>query len=184
MESGWANLPKDLLDSILERLMLSSSDYVRFSVVCKPWFGAAKDNQSRHAKKLLSHPEPPMLLFFNGKEDAWNLYNVVENKILDVKLRLPNKRFCGSSKGWLVVVEKDFTVTLINPFSMPKGRGERENLAICLPQLDPPPDYSREELEEFWAEDCEYFVLKATITADPILNASDCNVCYTILGTI
>lgn len=43
--SDWANLPKDLFDSILERL-LSSSDYLRFSVVCKPWFGAAKDNQS------------------------------------------------------------------------------------------------------------------------------------------
>lgn len=169
MASDWANLPKHLLDSIVERL-LSSSDYLRFSLVCMSWFGVAKDNQSRHAKKMLSHQEPPMLLFFNDKEDAWSLYNVLDNKVLDVQLRMPNKRFCGSSKGWLVVVEENFTVTLINPFP---GREEREKFVIRLPQLNPP-EQNREVREEYWVEDCDYYVSKATITADPILNANDC----------
>lgn len=170
--SDWA-LPKHLLESILERL-LSSSDYLRFSVVCMSWFGVAKDNQSQHAKKMLSHQEPPMLLFFNDKKDAWSLYNILDDKVHDVQLRMPNRRFCGSSKGWLVVVEENFAVTLINPLSKSKGMGERENLVIRLPQLNPPELSVRDIGREEWVEDCEYYVIKATITADPIMNANDC----------
>ncbi|KAL6132492.1 hypothetical protein ACLB2K_064734 [Fragaria x ananassa] len=95
--ANWANLPEHLLDSVSERL-LSSSNYLRFSAVCTSWFGVAKYNQSQHR----NHPEPPMLLFFNEKEDAWSLYNVIENKVIeDLQFRLPNKRFCGSAYGWL-----------------------------------------------------------------------------------
>lgn len=44
--SDWENLPKDLLDLVLERLELIS-DYLAFSVVCKTWNGVAKNNRSQ-----------------------------------------------------------------------------------------------------------------------------------------
>ncbi|CAB4279866.1 unnamed protein product [Prunus armeniaca] len=70
MDSDWENLPKDLLDLVLERLE-SISDYLAFSVVCKAWNGVAKNNrsQSRHTA--------PMLLISSDKEDTWNLYNAL-----------------------------------------------------------------------------------------------------------
>ncbi|KAK9910285.1 hypothetical protein M0R45_034253 [Rubus argutus] len=42
-------------------------------------------------------PKRPMLLISTDKEDTWNVYNVMDNKFLDFQVRLPNKRFCGSS---------------------------------------------------------------------------------------
>ncbi|CAL8157160.1 unnamed protein product [Prunus armeniaca] len=156
MDSDWENLPKDLLDLVLERLE-SISDYLAFSVVCKAWNGVAKNNrsQSRHTA--------PMLLISSDKEDTWNLYNVMNNKVLDLQLRLPSKRFCGSSKGWLIVLEENFVVTLMNPFSMVDGCKEKENLIIHLPP--------QARLYDF--RESDYHVRKATISADPILNAHD-----------
>lgn len=58
----------------------------------------------------------PMLLIFANKKHTWNLYSFVDDKVFDLQLSLPNKRYCGSSFGWLIAVEKNFAVTLINPF--------------------------------------------------------------------
>ncbi|PRQ41706.1 hypothetical protein RchiOBHm_Chr3g0449701 [Rosa chinensis] len=65
-------------------------------------------------------------------------------------------------------------VTLINPFPKSKDRAGRENLVIRLPQLNPP-ELSIEHLKrDKWVKDCNYYVVKAIITADPILNANEC----------
>lgn len=144
------------MDLVLERLELIS-DYLAFSVVCKTWNGVAKNNrsQSRHTA--------PMLLVSSDKEDTWNLYNVMNNKVLHLQLKLSSKRFCGSSKGWLIALEENFVVTLINPFSVVEGCKEKENSIIRLPSLARLYDF-----REF-----DYHVYKATISADPILNAHD-----------
>ncbi|KAI5346113.1 hypothetical protein L3X38_013992 [Prunus dulcis] len=57
-----------------------------------------------------------MLLIPTGKNGIWRPYNVMDDRLLGSQLKLGNQRFCGSSKGWLIAVEKDFTVTLTNPF--------------------------------------------------------------------
>ncbi|CAL9030034.1 unnamed protein product [Prunus brigantina] len=88
----------------------------------------------------------------------------MNNTVLDLQLRLPSKRFCGSSKGWLIVLEENFVVTLMNPFSMVDGCEEKENSIIRLPPLAP-------RLYDF--RELDYHVRKATISADPILNAHD-----------
>lgn len=146
------------MDFVLKRLSLAL-DYLR-SVVCRSWCHVAQDNSA--SVKSLS----PTLLMIYDKEDTWNLYNVMEDKVLDMQLRLPNKRFCGSSKGWLVAVEQNFAVTLQNPFYRVKEREEQESSIIRLPPLSPPDWYSFKR--------CDYFVHKATISADPILNANKC----------
>ncbi|CAL9008636.1 unnamed protein product, partial [Prunus brigantina] len=158
--SDWANLPQNLLDSILERLTLLS-DYLRFNIVCASWHSVAKHNKSRRAKTTT-----PMLLLQTKKRGTWSLYNVEEDKVLNLQLKIPNKRFCGSSKEWLIFVDRDLVVTLVNPFFRVKGRIKKENSIICLPPLNPQP------LSRYWFSKTNYFVFKATISADPILNAN------------
>ncbi|XP_004309192.1 PREDICTED: putative F-box protein At2g33200-like [Fragaria vesca subsp. vesca] len=173
MHQDWSKLPLHLLDSILERLELPSN-YLRFSVVCKSWYCAAKDGKNLLAKIMSSgHYYPPMLLFHTNENNAWNLYSVPENKVLDIQLEIPNiyKRFCGSSKGWLIAMDDNFGVNLINPFLRMKGRKPKENSIIHLPSLTPPPTASR---RAFWRTKYERFVYKAIITADPIINPDDC----------
>ncbi|XP_021816911.1 F-box protein SKIP23-like [Prunus avium] len=155
MDSDWENLPKDLLDLIFERLELQS-DYLAFSVVCKSWNSVAKNNCSQAG---------PMLLISSDKKDTWKLYDVTNDKVLDLRLRLSNKRFSGSSKGWLVVVEENYAVTLMNPFSRVKGCKEKENSIISLPPLMHP-DQSFKDLN--------HCLCKATISTYPILNADSC----------
>ncbi|VVA12253.1 PREDICTED: F-box [Prunus dulcis] len=57
-----------------------------------------------------------MLLIPTSKNGIWRPYNVMDDRLLGSQLKLRKKRFCGSSKGWLIAVEKDFTVTLTNLF--------------------------------------------------------------------
>ncbi|KAK9944146.1 hypothetical protein M0R45_009727 [Rubus argutus] len=154
----------DLLGLVLKGLV-SSSDYLRFSLVCKSWFCVAKDNQRQH-KSRCHHP-PVLLISSADEENSWNLYNVVNDKVLDMQLRVPNRRFCGSSKGWLIFLDESFVVTLLNPFSAKdKGKKKKTNATIIrLPPL---------RLKKEWIKSCDYYVFKAALSADPILDAKDC----------
>lgn len=96
--SDWAELPIDVLGSILERV-ISVSDYSQFSMVCKSWHCIAEDNTPRYHDRLSS---VPMLLIPTGKNGIWRLYNVMDDKLLSLQLDISTKRFCGSSKGWLI----------------------------------------------------------------------------------
>lgn len=71
------------------------------------------------------------------------------------QISLPNKRSCRSSKGWLIVVERDLSVTLINSFRRVKGSDKKDSI-IYLPPL-----YVLDQQRKQWAKDCHY-VHKAT----------------------
>ncbi|KAL6205694.1 hypothetical protein ACLB2K_022948 [Fragaria x ananassa] len=165
--SDWANLPEDLLVPILERLP-SALDYVRFSIVCRSWNSIAKKLLSKRSR-LTGHP---LLLTYTGKEETWNLCDVRNDKVFDLQLELPNKRFCGFSKGWLITMDEDFVVTLINPLSKVKGRKTKENSIIRLPALELLK--ADEKFRAKWTKFCDYYVVKATLSADPISNSKDC----------
>ncbi|XP_021833978.1 F-box protein SKIP23-like [Prunus avium] len=169
MGSDWAELCNQILDLVLEKLV-SSSDYLRFSLVCKSWHSAAKDYQR---SGNLSTCHPPMLLISTGKNGIWRLYNIMDDKVLDLQLNLSNKRFCGSSKGWLIAVDQSRIVTLINPFVRVKGRRMKKNSIIRLPPLTPPSPNIRDEMLA-WAPYSNYFIFKAMLSADPILDANNC----------
>ncbi|KAK9902583.1 hypothetical protein M0R45_001518 [Rubus argutus] len=71
----------------------------------------------------------PMLLFYSGRTQYWNFYDIINKKVLDFQVNVPKKGLVGSSKGWLVFVKRNVV---------------------------------------------DIKLLEATISADPILNASDC----------
>ncbi|KAM5566276.1 F-box protein [Rosa sericea] len=165
MDPDWEHLPRHLLDSVIGRLV-KPSDFLLFSIVCKSWYSVAKDNKSKLAKMTT-----PMLLISTNKRRTWNLYNIVENRVVDMQFSVPNKRYCGSSKGWLIAVEKNYAVTLVNPFFRLKGRRKKENSIIRLPPMPAP--LERDMWKE-WSRTCEYYAFRSTLSADPILNAEDC----------
>ncbi|XP_021834617.1 putative F-box protein At5g60060 [Prunus avium] len=89
----------------------------------------------------------------------------MDGNFLDLQLKLPTKRFCGFSKGWLIAMNLNLVITLINPFLRVKGRKKRDDSIIDLPPLD-----GKGGFKPVIAE----FVIKATISADPILDANNC----------
>ncbi|CAL8172231.1 unnamed protein product [Prunus armeniaca] len=171
MDSDWAGLPQHLLDLVVDRLV-AQLDFARFSIMCMSWHSVAKHNQS-HRAKLLGRDQPPMLMVSTDQEGTWNLCNLMDEKVLDLQVNSSNKRFCGSSKGWVIIGEENFAVTLLDPLSRTKGKEEKENSIIRLPPLITPPDDKGGALK-FWTKNYEYYVHKATLTADPILNANEC----------
>ncbi|CAN6569415.1 unnamed protein product [Malus baccata var. baccata] len=165
----WASLPNYLLESILENLV-SRLEYIRFSAVCMSWYCVAKDNK-RKFEEISSCHNPPLLLIQTAiktaKKRDWNIYHPIEDRVLGLQLNFSKKRFCGSSKGWLIAMNMGLVVTLINPFLWIKGREKRQDSIINLPPLARPQERVSVQIT------CT-FVIKATISADPILDVDKC----------
>ncbi|KAB2067499.1 hypothetical protein ES319_A09G230400v1, partial [Gossypium barbadense] len=109
----WAELPNELVDLILQRLA-SVSDYFRFGATCTAWHNVATENIN---------------------------YFIKDNKLLPLPFQVPSvDRFVGSSNGWLVTVDDDLVVRLLNPLCLVLGKqiGCDPNTYITLPPLDPP----------------------------------------------
>ncbi|KAI5345872.1 hypothetical protein L3X38_013749 [Prunus dulcis] len=109
-----------------------------------------------------------MLLIQSAKRATWNLYNPMTDNVLNVQFKLPKKRFCGFAKGWLIAMNMNLVVTLINPFYRVKGKKKREDSIINLPPQDR--NYGNFLHEQVIAA----FVIKPTISVDPILNPNNC----------
>ena len=112
--SDWAGLPKELVELIADKIE-SSVHYLRFGAVCVPWLSVVRDNLSKHNAKF--RHQAPLLLIPDKHKRTWRAYDVMKDKFLESKLRVPyERRFCGSSEeGWLVGVNKDSSVTLHKP---------------------------------------------------------------------
>ncbi|KAB2634463.1 F-box protein [Pyrus ussuriensis x Pyrus communis] len=139
MQSDWANLPIDVLSLIYDRLSIIS-DCVQFMA----------DSKYKRARLTT-----PMVLVSERKENTWYAYDFVNNQVLGLQLELPKKQFCGSSKGWIITVEANFVVTLMNPQFNVKW-------------------WTKRPIIRFVKAHSNYFVIKATISADPISNSKNC----------
>lgn len=158
----WASLPGHILDSILEKIV-ELSHYVWFSVVCKPWHSVAL--HQKHSRIGTQHKQIPLLLVPTKDQShkKKSLYSITQNKIYNLQVHVPyNRRFCGSSHGWLIAVKENLEVTLINPFS------ERN---ICLPTLITRPN---EEFDMTPGYKYEYEMQKVILSADPYSRPNEC----------
>ncbi|KAK9902584.1 hypothetical protein M0R45_001518 [Rubus argutus] len=45
----------------------------------------------------------PMLLFYSGRTQYWNFYDIINKKVLDFQVNVPKKGLVGSSKGWATI---------------------------------------------------------------------------------
>ncbi|KAL5570061.1 hypothetical protein UlMin_026636 [Ulmus minor] len=145
------------------------------------WYYVIKENQIKRIKRPNNNHHVPMLLIPIAEEKhLWTIYDIMNNKFLKSKLDFPYdkrfKRFCGSSGGWLMAVNDDYTLSLYKPYI---------NTSIQLPSIfSPPPidedlvyDDSESEGSSGGYEPLgghEYHILKFTITTDPLENPNDC----------
>ncbi|PON50220.1 F-box protein SKIP [Trema orientale] len=145
----------------------------------------------------MRHHHIPMLLVPSEEEHTWSIYNALDENFLELKLSLfHNKRFSGSSHGWLVIVNEDYTLTLHKPYFISKDDISASKTSVHLPCFFPPEldnldydtnDETDPEEEHFAHEDdsdpedylyldSSYHVLKVLITADPLINPNDCTI--------
>ncbi|CAL4950023.1 unnamed protein product [Urochloa decumbens] len=103
----WSSLPKELLECIGKRLA-SGHDAASFRSTCSPWRAAVP----------FAALEPLLLLPFDPVSDTVTFYRVSEEKAFS--LTLPDARGkvpCGTSCGWLALMDEAAAVTLLNPFT-------------------------------------------------------------------
>ncbi|KAI3418126.1 uncharacterized protein J3R85_013996 [Psidium guajava] len=118
MAVGWSQLPSDLLESISTKLRLYA-DYIRFRAVCRTW-------RSSTAKTPYHLPtQIPWLLLplfkpqSRSRSSSGYFYSLLDKKVHG--LRIPEmyirQRRCGSSHGWLVILDESPSVALVNPLT-------------------------------------------------------------------
>ncbi|OEL15498.1 hypothetical protein BAE44_0023483 [Dichanthelium oligosanthes] len=103
----WSWLPKEVLESI-GKCLASGHDAASFRSACSPWRAAVP----------FATFGPLLLLPFDPDSDSVSFYCVFEEKAFS--LTLPDVRGkvpCGSSCGWLALMDEAACVTLLNPFT-------------------------------------------------------------------
>ena len=103
----WSSMPRDLLQSIGRRLA-SGHDAASFRSACSPWRAAVP----------FATFGSLLLLPFDPNSDTVSFYCVSEKKAFS--LTLPDARGkvpCGSSCGWLALMDEAASVTLLNPIT-------------------------------------------------------------------
>ena len=154
---------------------------MQFGAVCVSWHSAMKFNQVKHITSPRHQHQVPILIVPDQDERTLSVYDVIHEKFLDLKVFIPHtERFCGSSKGWLMAVNRDYSMTLYKPYFMAKNEKSGANTSLCLnlPRLFP---RSPEDEECFSYPLWSHHVFKAIITADPLEDANKCIV-LTIFG--
>ncbi|CAO2192502.1 unnamed protein product [Urochloa humidicola] len=104
---GWTSLPKELLECIGKRLA-SGHDAAAFRFACSPW----------RAAMPFAAFGPLLLLPFDPDSDSVTFYRVPEEEAFSLKLPdARGKAPCGTSRGWLALMDEAAAVTLLNPFT-------------------------------------------------------------------
>nr|GMD40229.1 F-box protein At2g26160-like [Ipomoea batatas] len=110
--ADWSNLPVELLGLIADRLHFAL-DYVRFGMVCRPWRRVV-------VEKGYSSPSFLPWLMLSQKINSELRGVCYPYKHRSFYLYLPelnNKRCWGSPFGWVVTLDSDFQLGLLNPLS-------------------------------------------------------------------
>nr|GLL30495.1 F-box protein SKIP23-like [Ipomoea trifida] len=115
VDPDWANLPPELLDSIAKKLRIHK-DYVRFRAVCASWRGSALKTPTHLPCQfpwlMLSQRQSSRLGFFSPLDDKFHFLILPEAS--------NRRRRCGSSHGWLVILDESPSVFIINPLTRAK----------------------------------------------------------------
>ncbi|XP_077247708.1 putative F-box protein At4g17565 isoform X2 [Tasmannia lanceolata] len=150
----WSEVPNELLEMVLDCLPLFI-DYIWFGAVCSSWYQVTIENP--HWLDLQGQL-PLMMLPDKEVTGTRNFYSITKNKLYNIRLpEFHGKWCCGSSKGWVVTVDKSSNIHLLNPFTSNQ---------IQLPSLDKFPDDQNRCRPEV-RRDYRYMA-KALLSANPI----------------
>ncbi|CAK9187921.1 unnamed protein product [Ilex paraguariensis] len=112
MAVDWSDLRPELLETIARKLTVLG-DYIRFRAVCVNW-GSSTPKTPKHLPCQL-----PWLMLPHNRYNLSScraLYSLTDNKVY--ALNLPEashrRRLCGSSHGWLIILEESPAIFIIN----------------------------------------------------------------------
>nr|CAB3473084.1 unnamed protein product [Digitaria exilis] len=104
----WTSLPQELLESIAKRLA-SGHDAASFRSACSSW---------RAAVPFATAFGPLLLLPLHPDSDTVSFHSVSEKQTFSLTLPFVlGKVPCGSSCGWVALMDESASVTLLNPFT-------------------------------------------------------------------
>ncbi|KAM7502036.1 hypothetical protein LguiB_000940 [Lonicera macranthoides] len=114
----WSELPPELLHTISTKLTILL-DYVRFRSVCVNWRFSAPKTPAHLPCQL------PWLMLPKSRTQNTHrrgFYSLSDNKVYFLNLpEVSNRRRrCGSSHGWLVILDETPAVFLLNPLTRSK----------------------------------------------------------------
>lgn len=114
----WSELPPELLHTISTNLTILL-DYVRFRSVCVNWRLSAPKTPTHLPCQL------PWLMLPKSRTQNTHrrgFYSLSDNKVYFLNLpEVSNRRRrCGSSHGWLVILDETPAVFLLNPLTRSK----------------------------------------------------------------
>ncbi|KAM6543586.1 hypothetical protein CsatB_008033 [Cannabis sativa] len=119
MAVDWTQLPPELVESISNNLT-TYADYLRFRVVCRSWRSSVPSTPNNLPPQLpwlmlpkSRHRRPHSAAFFNLSSNKVYLINLPE-------ALSHGKRCCGSSHGWLVILDETPSLLLLNPLTRSK----------------------------------------------------------------
>jgi hypothetical protein len=108
----WSTLPEELLECI-GNMLQSRREAVKFRSICPTW---------RAALPFAKYIAPVLMLPFGPEslDGAVTFYTVADGGATTFTRNLPllrGKKLCGSSRGWLALVDEAASVTLLNPLT-------------------------------------------------------------------
>nr|KYP64795.1 F-box protein SKIP23 [Cajanus cajan] len=107
MGADWAELPKELVESI-SKLLTIYSDYLRFRSVCRSWRSSVR--------KTPVHL-PPQLPWLMLSHRAFFDLSLHKTHLLRNHPQPPHTRICASSHGWLALLDHTPNLRLLNPLT-------------------------------------------------------------------
>ncbi|KAJ8772608.1 hypothetical protein K2173_027785 [Erythroxylum novogranatense] len=117
MDVDWTQLPPELVETIAKRQKIYA-DYIRLRSVCRTW----RYSTIKYPDHL--PPQLPWLMFPQRQPNPSRraLYNLSSGKFhfLNLPEASHNKRLCGSSHGWLTILDDSPTIVLVNPITREK----------------------------------------------------------------
>ncbi|KAF3642221.1 putative pseudouridylate synthase [Capsicum annuum] len=109
----WSELPPELLHTIANYL-INLTDYLHFRAVCSTW------RSSTPATPINLPCQLPWLMLPKNRSNRRGFINFVDNKLhfLNLPEASNRRRRCGSSHGWLIIVDESSPLILmINPIT-------------------------------------------------------------------
>ncbi|KAL7244724.1 hypothetical protein ACSBR2_000149 [Camellia fascicularis] len=115
MAVDWAELPPELLQTIAEKLTIHI-DYIRFRAVCVNW-RSSSPNTPHHLPCQLPWLMLPQCRTHQTHRRGF--FRLSANKVhfLNLPEASHHRRRCGSSHGWLVILDESPAVFLLNPLT-------------------------------------------------------------------
>ncbi|XP_072976293.1 F-box protein SKIP23-like [Typha angustifolia] len=109
----WSQLPAEILELIALRLD-TVTDQLRFRSVCSSWRSASILASPRRFPSQL----PWLLLPHNPNTANVSFFSLSTRAVHSVHLPVADgKWFCGSSHGWLLMLDRSPTASLLNPIT-------------------------------------------------------------------